>query len=110
MGSANVLEITDGNFEQEVLGGGVVLLDFWAEWCMPCRMLAPAIDEIADDYAGTIKVGKVDAETNRNLFLKFGIESIPTLLIFKDGAMVKKFMGLQQKADIKAAIDSVLEE
>ncbi len=110
MSSANVLQLTDGNFKQEILSGGVAMVDFWAEWCMPCKMLAPTIDEIADDYAGRIKVGKVDTDNNREISMKFGISAIPTVIIFKDGQMVKKFVGLQQKADLKAAIDSVLEE
>lgn len=108
MSSANVLELADSNFEQEILSGGVALVDFWAEWCMPCKMLTPTIEEVADDYAGTIKVGKVDTDNNRDISMKFGISAIPTVIIFKDGEMVKKFVGLQQKADLKAAIDEVL--
>ncbi len=110
MGSANVLELTDDNFESEVIAdGGAALVDFWAEWCMPCRMLAPTIDEIADEYAGKVKVGKVDTDNNRNVSMKFGISAIPTLILFKGGEPVKKFVGLQQKKDLKAAIDQVLE-
>ena len=109
MASENVLEITDENFEAEVKNANVpVLLDFWAEWCRPCKMLAPVIEEIADLYAGKIKVGKLDTDSARDVALKFDISAIPTVILFKDGAPVKKFVGLQQKADFKAALDEVL--
>lgn len=109
MASQNVMELTDGNFEQEVLTAqGAALVDFWAEWCMPCRMLAPTIEELADEFAGRLKVGKVDTDANREVSMKFGISAIPTVILFKDGQMVKKFVGLQQKKDLKAAITEVL--
>ena len=109
MSSENVLEITDDNFEQEVLNADQpALVDFWAEWCMPCKMLAPTIDEIAGDYAGRVKVGKVDTDNSRNVAMKYGISAIPTVMIFKDGEVVKKFVGLQQKSDLSAALDEVL--
>lgn len=107
--SDNVLELTDSNFEAEVMNSDVpVLVDFWAEWCMPCKMIGPIIEEIAGDYAGKLKVGKVDTDANREVSLKFNISSIPTLILFKDGEMAKKFVGLQQKADLAAAVDEVL--
>ena len=110
MASENVLELTDANFEQEVLQEGTVaLVDFWAEWCMPCKMLAPTIDELAEEYAGQIKVGKVDTDNSRDTSMKFGINAIPTVLLFKDGEMVSQFVGLQQKSDLKAAIEKALE-
>jgi len=109
MASGNVIELTDANFQQEVVDSGTpALVDFWAEWCMPCRMLAPTIEEIAADYKGKVKVGKVDTDANREISLKFGISAIPTLIIFKAGLPVKKFVGLQGKKDIKAALDDVL--
>jgi len=109
MSSENVLEITDSNFEKEILQADTpALLDFWAEWCYPCKMLAPTIDELAGDYAGRLKVGKVDTDANRDISLKFGISAIPTIILFKNGQMVKKFVGLQQKADLAAAVDEVL--
>ncbi len=109
MSSENVLELTDANFEQEILKASTPgLVDFWAEWCMPCRMLAPIIEELAAEYAGKLKVGKVDTDNNRQVSMKFGISAIPTLIMFKDGQMVKKFVGLQQKSDLKAAIESIL--
>ncbi len=109
MSSENVVELTDGNFEAEVLDSDVpVLVDFWAEWCMPCKMIGPTIHELADEYAGKVKVGQVDTDSNREVSLKFNISAIPTLILFKSGQMAKKLVGLQQKTDIKAAIDEVL--
>ena len=109
MASEHTLELTDGNFEQEVMQAGVpALVDFWAEWCMPCKMLAPTIDELAAEYQGTLKVGKVDTDSNREISMKFGISAIPTLILFKDGEVIKKFVGLQQKAELKAAIDEAI--
>jgi len=111
MGSQNVLELNDANFEQEVLSADVpALVDFWAEWCMPCKMLAPSVEDLAREYAGRIKVGKVDTDSNRDTAIRYGISAIPTLIIFKGGQMVKKFVGLQQKSDLRAAIDEVLGE
>ncbi len=110
MASEHVLELTDANFEQEALNAGKpALVDFWAEWCQPCRMLAPVIEDLAKEYDGRIVVGKVDTDNNREVSMKFGISAIPTVILFKDGVMAKKFVGLQGKRDLKAAIDSVLE-
>lgn len=109
MASENVLEITDENFEAEVLQSEVpVLVDFWAEWCMPCRMLAPTIDEIAGDYAGKVKVGKMDTDANRNTGIKYQISAIPTVMIFKDGELAKKFVGVTSKGDLAAALDEIV--
>ncbi len=109
MASENTLELTDGNFEAEVIQSDTpTLVDFWAEWCMPCKMLAPAIDEIASDYLGKVKVGKVDTDNNRDISMKYGISAIPTLILFKGGEPIKKFVGLQQKAELTTAIDEAL--
>ena len=109
MSSDNVLELTDGNFEAEVTNAeGAVLVDFAAEWCMPCKMIAPIIHELADEYAGKLKVGTMDCDSNRDIPVKFGISAIPSLILFKNGEMVKKLVGLQQKTDLKAAIDEVV--
>jgi thioredoxin 1 len=109
MASENVLEITDENFEAEVKNGtGPVLLDFWAEWCMPCKMLAPVIDEIADEFAGKIKVGKLDTDNARDAALQFDISAIPTLILFNNGEVVNRFVGLQQKGDLVTAINELL--
>jgi len=108
--SDNVKQLTDADFQSEVLDSDVpVLVDFWAEWCMPCKMLAPAIEELAAEYGERVKVGKVDTDNNREISMKFGISAIPTVILFQGGAVVKKFVGLQQKADLKAAIDELLQ-
>ena len=104
-----LLEFTDGNFDTEVLGAATpVLVDFWAEWCGPCRMLAPTIEELAGDYAGKVKVGKLDTDANRETSVKYGISAIPTVILFKDGQMAKKMVGLSSKKDLAAAIDELL--
>jgi len=109
MASENVLEITDENFETEVKNADIpVLLDFWAEWCMPCKMLTPVIEEIAQEYAGRIKVGKLDTDSAREAALEFGISAIPTVIIFNQGQAAHRFVGLQQKSDLVAAIDELL--
>lgn len=102
------VEITDANFDELVASGKPVLVDFWAEWCMPCKMMAPAIDELATEFEGSAIIGKCDTDNNRDTAMKFGVSAIPTVVILKDGEMVKKFVGLQQKADLKAAIEEVL--
>src|SRR5438067_12038307 len=107
MASDNVKEFTDQNFDAEVLKSSQpVLVDFWAEWCMPCRMLAPTIDKIARDYNGKVKVGKVDTDSNRDISIKYGISAIPTVILFKNGQVAQKFVGLRQERDFKAALDA----
>ena len=109
MASEHTVEFTDANFEQEVLQSDTpVLVDFWAEWCAPCKMVAPTIDELAGEYAGTLKVGKVDTDANRETAMKYGISAIPTLLLFKGGEVAKKLVGVRPKPDLKAAIDEVV--
>ena len=108
MASENVQEFTDSNFEQEVLQSSQpVLVDFWAEWCMPCRLLAPTIDKLAKDYAGRVKVGKLDTDANREVAMKYRIDAIPTVILFQNGQVSQKFVGLKQERDFKAALDSV---
>ena len=109
MASEKIVEFTDQNFEQEVVKAGEpVLVDFWAEWCMPCRMLAPTIEKIATEYTGKVKVGKVDTDANRDVSIKFGISAIPTVILFNKGEVVQRFVGLRQEKDFKAALDSAL--
>ena len=106
MASEHVVEFTDGNFEQEVIKSSTpVLVDFWAEWCMPCLRLAPTIDKLAADYAGKVKVGKLDTDANREVAAKYSISAIPTVILFKDGQVTRKFVGLTQEKDFKAALD-----
>src|SRR5438874_10613166 len=107
MASDNVTELTDTNFESEVLKSDQpVLVDFWAEWCMPCKMLAPTIEKIANDYVGKVKVGKVDTDSNREISIKYGISAIPTVILFKNGMVAQKFVGLRHERDFKAALDA----
>jgi len=103
------IEITDGNFEKEVLQSDLpVLVDFWAPWCGPCRMVAPVVEEIAKEYAGRLKVGKLNTDENQKVAAQYGIMSIPTLMIFKDGKVVDKLIGAQPKEAIVGKLDSVL--
>jgi len=108
MASANVQEFNDANFDAEVLKSPVpVLVDFWAEWCMPCRMLTPTIEAVAGEFAGKVKVGKVDTDANRNISFKYGISAIPTVILFKGGEVKKKFVGLTSKDDLTRAMTDV---
>jgi thioredoxin 1 len=109
MASPNVKEFTDSNFETEVLQSTQpVLVDFWAEWCGPCRMLAPTIDKLAEAYEGKAKVGKLDTDANREVAIKFGISAIPTVLLFKGGQVAQKFVGLRPERDFREAIDAAM--
>ncbi len=109
MAGANVHAFDDSNFEAEVLNSDTpVLVDFWAEWCGPCQMLGPVIDEIADEYAGKIKVGKVDVDKAPQTAARFGIQNIPTVILFDKGQPVESFVGVRRKGDYQAAINSAL--
>ncbi len=93
--------VTDDNFEKEVLQSDIpVLVDFWAEWCVPCKMVEPVVDQIAQEYAGKLKIGKVDVDSNPGISMKYGIRSIPTLLIFKNGQPVDQIIGAVPKKNI----------
>jgi len=103
------LQFTDDNFQDEVLNSDQpVLVDFWAEWCGPCKMLGPVIDELAGEYEGKAKVGKVDIDTNRDIAVKYGIQSIPSVFVFKNGEVVNKFVGISPKDDLAGAIDAAM--
>lgn len=108
MAGANTKEFTDSNFEAEVLGSQApVLVDFWAEWCAPCKALGPTIDSLADKYAGKVKIGKLDIDNNHGIAGSYGIMAIPTVLLFKGGQVVKRFQGITSEAVLSGAIDSV---
>jgi thioredoxin 1 len=95
------IEITDQNFQAEVLNSDkAVLVDFWAVWCGPCKMIAPVVEEIASEYNGKLKVGKVDVDNNPEVSMKFGIRSIPTLMVFKGGRVVEQIIGAVPKRNL----------
>lgn len=101
------LEITDANFDSEVINSDKpVLIDFWAVWCGPCKLIAPVVEEVAKEYDGKFKVGKMDIDNNPNVAMKYGIRSIPTLLIFKDGKVVDQIVGAVPKNVITSKMDA----
>lgn len=104
-----MLTITDQDFDAEVLKSNApVLVDFWAEWCAPCRIIGPVVDELAEEYKGKLKVGKVNVDENSHTPSRFGIMSIPTLMFFKGGNPVKTLIGAQGKDTLKKEIDQIL--
>ena len=106
MATENVQTFTDSNFEESVMKAGQpVLVDFWAEWCGPCKRLAPTIDALATEYQGKVTIGKLNVDDNPNTAFKFQIRGIPAVLLFKDGAVVESVVGLAPKEDFKKVID-----
>ena len=108
MAHPDILTLTDEDFDKQVKEQRLLLVDFWAEWCGPCRMIAPALEELATEYKNRVAVGKVNVDENRKVAMKFGVRSIPTLLFFRDGARVDQVIGAHPKASIKAKIDQLL--
>ena len=102
------LEVTDANFEELVNAGKPMVLDFWAEWCGPCRMVSPIIDELATEYEGKVTIVTMDVDNNNDVVAQFGIRNIPTVLFFKDGKLVDKQVGAAQKSAFVAKIDALL--
>ena len=101
--------VTEQTFEQQVEKSSIpVLVDFWADWCMPCKMIAPIVDELAEEYDGRIAFTKVDVDSEQNIAIKFGIRSIPTLLVFKDGNPIDQIVGAVPKAALKQRLDDVI--
>jgi len=109
MASGKVVEVTDHNFDEQVIKGtGLILVDFWAEWCGPCRMITPNLEELAVECEGQITIAKLNVDENRQASARFGIRSIPTILFFKDGAQVEQVIGAMPKAAIKAKVQQHL--
>jgi thioredoxin 1 len=106
MAGAHTLEFTEQNYDMEVKAANIpVLIDFWATWCPPCKMLAPIVDEMAEELVGKVKVGKVDTDANPNIRDSFGINSIPTLILLKDGKEVERIVGFMPKKNLLAKIE-----
>ena len=109
--SEYINNVSDSSFEQDVLqADGPVLVDYWAEWCGPCKMIAPAVHELALEYDGQLSVGKLDVDNSPNIAMKYGVRSIPALIFFKDGQAVHTIVGARPKAALKKEIDQVLAE
>ena len=106
---SNEIEFTDENFDSEVIKSDTpVLVDFWAPWCGPCKMIAPIVEEISSEYDGRLKVGKVNTDDNQKVASDYGVMSIPTLMIFKGGEVVERIIGAQPKGALTTKIDAVL--
>lgn len=106
---SDLLEVTDENFDTEIMNSDIpVLVDFWAEWCGPCRMVTPVVEELANDYKGKVKVGKMNVDENRQTPAKFGIRAIPTLIFFKGGEVAQTIVGAQPKSHIEEELKKLL--
>lgn len=106
MAGEHTLQFTDANFDEEVIKSDKpVLVDFWAEWCGPCKALTPVIDDLARDYSGKAKIGKVNTDENRQISVRFSVSAIPTVMLFHNGEVVEKFVGLRGKKEFQTAID-----
>ena len=105
---SNATAVTDATFEKEVLSGELpVVVDFWAEWCGPCKVIAPVLDELASEFAGKVKVTKLNVDENPSTSAKFGIRSIPTLMFFKNGQLVDQLVGAASKNDLKKKFEAI---
>jgi len=108
MAAPNIVTLTQDNFAAEVLKASTpVLVDFWAEWCGPCKMIAPVLDELAEEYAGKVKIGKVNIDQQQGLAAQYGVRAIPTLLLFHKGEVADQMVGLRSKRDLKASLARV---
>lgn len=109
MAAANITTLSQENFAHEVLKSAQpILVDFWAEWCGPCKMLAPVLDELALEYDGKVRIGKVDVDSNQGLAAQYGISAIPTLLLFKNGQVIDQLRGFRSKRDLKTSFDRAI--
>jgi thioredoxin 1 len=108
MAGLNIINLTQDNFSKEVLESSTpILVDFWAEWCGPCKMIAPVLDELADEYNGRVKIGKVNIDNEQGLAAEYGVRAIPTLLLFQKGQVAEQIVGLKSKRDLKNSFDKV---
>jgi thioredoxin len=108
MADPNIVKLTGDNFSAEVLESAKpILVDFWAEWCGPCKMIAPVLDELAAEYDGRVRIGKVNIDEEQNLAAQYGIQSIPTLLLFDKGQVSEQIVGLRSKRDLQSRFDKV---
>ncbi len=106
---ANVMEFSGDNFETEVVNSDVpVLVDFWAPWCGPCKMIGPIIEELAGEFGDKVKIGKVNVDNNQDLAAKFGIRGIPTVMLFKGGESINSFVGVRPKEDLASALNDAI--
>src|SRR5271165_2137481 len=106
MASPNIITLTKDNFEQKVIKSTTpVLVDFWAEWCGPCKMIAPVLDELAGEFEGKVKIGKVNVDEHQGLAAQFRVTAIPTLLVIKNGQVAEQMVGAKSKRDLKASLD-----
>jgi thioredoxin 1 len=109
MSGPDIVHVTDSSFESDVLNSNIpVLVDYWAEWCGPCRMIAPILEELSGDYSGKLKIAKLNIDENREITSKYGIRGIPTLMIFKDGDVAGTKVGALSKSQLSAFIDSTI--
>ena len=106
---ANLLQVTDENFDDEIMNSELpAMVDFWAEWCGPCKMVGPVVEELAKEYEGKIKIAKMDVDQNRQTPVRFGIRNIPTLILFKGGAVAQTIVGAQSKSNLEAELKKLL--
>jgi thioredoxin 1 len=108
MASTHIINVTQATFAQDVLQSKTpVLVDFWAEWCGPCKMIAPVLDELAEEYQGKVKIAKVNIDNEQSIAAEYGIRAIPTLLLFNNGQVADQIVGMRSKRDLKASFDRV---
>ncbi len=107
--AGNAIEFTDANFETDVIAAEMpVLVDFWAEWCQPCRALSPTIEQLANDFQGKVRVGKLNIDQNNDTAVRYSVSAIPTVLLFKSGEVVERFVGMKAKRDYEAALNNLV--
>ena len=106
---SNIFEVTDDSFDSEIINSDIpAMVDFWAEWCGPCKMVGPVVEELAGEYQGKIKIAKMDVDNNRQTPVRFGIRNIPTLILFKDGEVINTIVGAQTKSAIEEELKKLL--